>query len=113
MENVTVHAFRRCAQRQVDNEAIEMVIRHGRKVHRTGVVFYFLGRRDLPEALRRQDRYAKLEGLTLLVSQDGEVITAYRNRAACRKIRKKLKYRAIPPQGDPFRSAFQAQKLVA
>lgn len=113
MENLTTHAFRRCAQRQVDSEAIELVINHGRKVHRTGVIFYFLGRRDLPEALRRQDRYAKLEGLTLLVSQDGEVITAYRNRAACRKIQKKLKYRATSPQGDLFGIVLQAEKLVA
>lgn len=93
MENLTDHALKRCAQRQVDSEAIELVTSYGRKIHRTGVVFYFLGRRDLPEALRRQDRYAKLEGVTLLVGQDGEVITSYRNRTALGKIRRKAKYR--------------------
>jgi hypothetical protein len=77
----------------VDDDAMEVVRQFGRAFHRTGVTFYFLGRRDLPEELRRQDRYAKLEGTTLLVGSDGVLITAYRNRVACRVIKKKPKYR--------------------
>lgn len=93
MSEKTSHAAKRCAQRQLGDHAMEVARQYGQAFHRTGVTFYFLGRRDLPEELRRQDDYAKLEGTTLLVGADGVVITAYRNRAACRVIKKKPKYR--------------------
>ena len=93
MRILTDHARLRCAQRRLDPDAFAFVKRHGRKVRRTGVTFYFLGRRDIPGALRGDDRYAKLEGTTLLVGPDGTLITAYRNRRALRDICKKVKYR--------------------
>jgi hypothetical protein len=95
----TEHAHKRCAQRNLDAEALELVRRYGRRLHRTGAVFYFLGRRDLPEELLRDDRYARLEGTTLLFSLEGELITAYRNREALRQIRKKEKRRLGPSKG--------------
>ena len=93
MDKLSEHARIRCAQRNIDGEILELVRRYGRKIHRTGVIFYFLGRRDLPEEMWREDRYARLEGTTLLMSLEGELVTVYRNRFACRKIRKKAKYR--------------------
>ncbi len=93
MRELSNHARRRCAQRNIDGDVVELVRQHGRKVHRTGVVFYFLGRRDIPADLQREDGFAKLEGTVLLVSPEGELITAYRNRSALRKIQKKAKHR--------------------
>jgi len=109
MSAKTSHGAKRCAQRKVDDNAMEVVRQFGRAFHRTGVTFYFLGRRDLPEELRRQDRYAKLEGTTLLVGSDGVLITAYRNRAACRVIKKKPKYRLAMVQGSRTLRAFPSQ----
>lgn len=99
IQNFSNHFHLRCAQRNVDPGLVAFVKRHGRKVHRTGITFYFLGRRDIPRSLRRNDRYARLEGATLLVGPDGEVITAYRNREALKAIRRKAKYR-LPSQSQ-------------
>ena len=87
------HARRRCAQRNIETEAVEMARQYGRKVHRTGVVFYFLGIRDIPASLRQHERYRRLEGTTVVAADDGDVITVYRNPAGLRKIKKKVKYR--------------------
>ena len=85
--------MRRCAQRNVPSEVMDFVRRNGQKSHKTGIVFFFLGKRDIPENLRGIDAYAKLEGMTLLESRDGQLITAYQNRYVYRKIRKKPKHR--------------------
>ena len=90
---MTEHARVRCAQWQIAPEALVFVRKHGRKIRRTGVMFYFLGRRDIPDTLRRDDRYAKLEGVTLLEGLDGTLITAYRNPDGLKAIRKKVKHR--------------------
>lgn len=92
MDKITLHARLRCAQRNVNRDTIAFVEWHGRKIHRTGATFYFLGRRNIPEHLRDDDRYAKLEGTVLLAGPDGGFITVYRNRQALKAIRKKLKY---------------------
>lgn len=93
MDSFADHAQQRCAQRNVSTDVLNFVKQHGRKIRRTGVVFYFLGRRDIPERLRSDDRYARLEGTILLVGADGRLITAYRNRKAIKAIRRKTKYR--------------------
>ncbi|MFN3432067.1 MAG: hypothetical protein ACK46X_19220 [Candidatus Sericytochromatia bacterium] len=61
----------------------------GRRIHRTGIRFVFLGQRDIPESHRRSHGY--LAGATLLVSSDGTVLTVYKNQAALRTIKKKEK----------------------
>lgn len=91
-ERFSKHAFERASQRNIRGENIEFLLRFGRKIHRAGALFVFLGRHDIPSEYLRDDRYAKLEGTTLVVSNDGEcLITAYRNKKALRQIKKKLK----------------------
>ncbi|HEU5439578.1 MAG TPA: DUF4258 domain-containing protein [Ktedonobacterales bacterium] len=92
-QRFTKHARTRASRRNVALDAVEYVLDHGRIVYRTGVMFYFLGRRDIPPADRRASWAARLEGTTVLVALDGEVITVYRNRCALRTITRKLKYR--------------------
>ena len=67
------HAALRMAQRNIRPEDAVRVLRCGREEHRTGVAFYFLGRRDVPEGLERE--LGHLVGTTLLV-RGGTVITA-------------------------------------
>jgi hypothetical protein len=88
------HACRRAARRNVARAAVEYVIAHGRAIQRTGVTFYFLGRRDMPHADRGASWASRLEGTVVLVASDGEVITVYRNRGALRMIQRKLKHRS-------------------
>lgn len=99
MNSFPDHAQQRCAQRNLSTDVLNFVKQHGQKIRRTGVVFYFLGRRDIPERLRSDDRYARLEGTILLVGPDGRLITTYRNRKAIKTIRRKTKYR-LPAWGQ-------------
>lgn len=92
-QRFTTHARKRASRRNVERDAAEYVLTHGRMIQRTGVTFYFLGWRDIPPADRRASWAARLEGTTVLVAPDGEVITVYRNRSALRPIMRKLKYR--------------------
>jgi len=95
---VTDHAERRFAQRGIKVSDIEMVMRLGCKIHRTGVTFYTLRRKDIPDEFRRRDRLSKLEGATLLVRPaDGVIITAYKNRRSFRQIKKKGKWASLNP----------------
>lgn len=89
----TAHAQLRCAQRNLAPWSITYVIDHGVQIRRTGVIFYVLRGRDIPPTDRRMDAYAKLEGTVLLVTDDGCLLTAYRQHDAYHRIARKLKYR--------------------
>ena len=90
---LTAHAARRAARRNIAPEALEYVLTYGRRIQRTGVTFYFLGRRDVPAADRQASWVSRLEGTVALLSNDGALITVYRQRNALRSIQRKLKYR--------------------
>ena len=90
---LTAHAARRTARRNIAPEALEYVLTYGRRIQRTGVTFYFLGRRDVPAADRKASWATRLEGTVVLLSKDGALITVYRQRNALRSIQRKLKYR--------------------
>lgn len=88
----TWHARRRGARRNVAPDAVDYVLAHGRMIQRTGVMFYFLGWRDIPPCDRRASWASRLEGSIVLVAPDGAVITIYRNRRGLRAIARKMKY---------------------
>jgi hypothetical protein len=89
----TRHARGRGARRNVEPDAVDYVLAHGRMIQRTGVTFYFLGRRDMPASDRGTSWAARLEGTIILQASDGAVITLYRNRRGAHAIARKLKYR--------------------
>ena len=93
MIRLTTHAACRAARRNIPPAALEYVLTYGRRIQRTGVTFYFLGRRDLPPADSRASWASRLEGTVALVSSDGALITIYRQRKALATIRRKTKYR--------------------
>ncbi len=72
---------------------MEYVLAYGRMIQRTGVMFFFLGRRDIPACDRCASWAARLEGTIVIVAPDGAVITVYRNRGGLRPIARKMKYR--------------------
>ena len=91
------HAMERVAKRNLSVAEIDYALKYGQRIHRTGIVFYFLGERDIPKDDRRNSNIVRLVGLTLLVSQDRELITVYRNRDGLRAIKRKSKYQWSRP----------------
>lgn len=89
----TQHARRRSARRNVAPDAVDYVLAHGRMLQRTGVMFFFLGRRDIPSCDRCASWASRLEGTIVIVAENGDVVTVYRNRQGLRQIARKMKYR--------------------
>jgi len=94
------HAHCRAARRNVAPQLVDYVLTYGRWIQRTGITFYFLGKRDVPAADRRAGWASRLIGTVVLVAPNGEIITVYRNRHALRAIQRKLKYRVASESRD-------------
>ena len=90
--SLTNHAQLRGSQRNINPEDIDLILRYGRELHRTGTSFFFLGKRDIPEDLWTDDHMMKLEGTVLIIGNDSaSLITCYKNKKALREIKKKSK----------------------
>jgi hypothetical protein len=87
---ISRHAARRMAQRNLSVGDVALVLRFGRKEHRTGVEFFFLGERDVPPGWGRE--LERLVGTTV-VAADECILTVYRNEKALAQIKRKLKWR--------------------
>lgn len=87
---MTSHAVQRSAQRNISPEAIAATLEYGRKLHRTGRVFFTLLNKDVAQIPELQV-YA---GTTILVGRDGSVVTAYANKNSYSVIKKKSKRRS-------------------
>ena len=86
------HARRRGAQSNLSDRDIELVRRYGVLEHRTGVRFYFVGKREVERYRDVEPRLAKLHDIVMIVSSDDfVVITVYRNHNALKDIRRKSK----------------------
>lgn len=92
LERLSRHAAVRISQRNIRAEDIAFVMRFGRHLHNGGALFVFLGQRNIPDEYRTDDRIAKLEGTTLVMSRDGCLITAYKNKKGLKKVLKKCKF---------------------
>jgi hypothetical protein len=92
----TSHARERQAQRNLSVEDVQFVWEYGRRYHNAGALHVFLGRRDLPVDKALYQRFARLEGTTLVLGgafAEPVLITVYRNRRGTKKLRSKDKYR--------------------
>lgn len=87
---ISRHAVRRMAQRNLSVGDVALVLRFGRKEHRTGVKFFFLGERDVPPGQERE--LERLVGTTIIAA-DECILTVYRNERALAQIKRKLKWR--------------------
>ena len=98
IEKISKHALARVAQRNFHKDEISFILRFGQRIYNGGALFVFLGKHNLPTECLKEDKYAKLEGSTLVISGDGTcLITIYKNKKGLKKIKKKLK-RFIPYQ---------------
>ncbi len=86
----TVHAQLRMAQWNLRESDILCVIRYGQKYHRHGILFHFMGKKDIPQNAAKD--LARLEGTTVLTADSRTIITVYRNRNALKVIKGKVAY---------------------
>lgn len=77
---LTRHAEERMARRRVSVADLETVLRHGRVLHVRGARIFVVGRKEIrtDSALRRGAE--RLEGLQVVTSLEGAIMTVYRNR---------------------------------
>ena len=106
---VTTHAARRMAQRNVSLDDALLVICYGTVEHRTGVEFYFLAQRDIPTGRERQ--LERLVGTTVVV-RSGRIETVYRNRRALPSIRRKSKLQRPPRPSRPGMAGLETQLVT-
>ncbi len=76
----TVHGAKRASARRISVVAVDAVLLWGRELRLRGAWVYVVGRRDVRRAAREGVDIASLEGVHVVCSDDGAVITVYRNR---------------------------------
>lgn len=77
----TNHAIKRMAQRNVSENQVSFILKHGYAVHRAGAVLVSLRDKDIPKKLRADNQFARLAGTTVVLSREEPIIlTVWRNR---------------------------------
>lgn len=94
----TNHAQTRMAQRNLTLEDVYFVLENGQRIHRAGAIFFFLGKRNIPEKLRSDQEHVRLEGSVVVTSRRlPRIITVYRNRSnGLRRIKRKVQWDNLP-----------------
>lgn len=77
--SMSQHAAIRVSSRRLPSEAMEVVFRYGREVHTRGAVVFVVGRKEVHLAHRRGLDLTKFEGVHMVCSVEGIVLTAYRS----------------------------------
>lgn len=77
---LTYHATIRMQQRGIRHDAVQAAIAYGRRIHAKGLTFCVLGRKEVLREAERGRDLRDFEGLHVLMSHDGAVVTAYCNR---------------------------------
>jgi len=92
--SLSKHAKERADQRNLSEEEIAFIVENGRKRHRSGVIFYQMLRKNMPDELPGNHPFRRLDGTTIVVSPCGtNVVTLYRNPKAFKRDSSKQKHR--------------------
>lgn len=91
---LTAHAQLRMCQRNVTNEQLSFILRHGQQHHCAGAILVTLRRKDIPKNHAAQSKFTYLEGTTIVLSRDAPtVLTIWRNKGkGLQHIRHKPRY---------------------
>lgn len=76
---LTTHARQRMDGRRVPAEAVAAVLAHGREAWVRGACVHALGRREVERGARRGLDLRPYEGLQVVCSPQGDILTVYRN----------------------------------
>ena len=84
------HAAKRVSQRGIEPAVVAEIIKYGTRIHKQGFVFHFMPKADIQMYYHKDDR-KRFESVIVLTSQDGCVVTTYRNPDAVSEIKRKSK----------------------
>lgn len=76
---LTQHASLRSQQRSIPLPTIDLVTTYGRKIHARGATFMVVGRKEVDRYKGMGIDLSKAQGVHVLLSTQGHVITTYRN----------------------------------
>jgi len=79
-EVLTRHARERMGARGLSSTAISAALDYGRVVHTRGAAIHVIGRKEVDWFDRLGIDLSRYEGVQVVCSSDGAVITVYRNR---------------------------------
>ena len=85
---LTEHAKRRANSRGISESTIELVISIGRYAYGNNAIYFWLGKKEVKKYIKIIPNITKYEGVVVVASLDGDVITTYKNR----RFNKKLKW---------------------
>lgn len=74
------HARMRMMARRISETALSAVIDYGRVVYVRGAKIYVIGRKEVTKFLRQGVELADYEGIHVVCSTEGVILTTYRNR---------------------------------
>ena len=77
---LTEHARQRMDQRGVSEQAVELALQFGRKIHSRRALFHVIGKKEINKLGDLHPELKELDGVQVLTTEDSEsVITVYRN----------------------------------
>jgi len=77
---LTNHAKDRMVGRRLSTTAVSATLDYGRTLHLRGAEIHFLGRREVRKHYRLGVDLSHLEGLMVVCSNEGVILTVYRNK---------------------------------
>ena len=79
-QTITKHAWMRMNTRRISQTALSAVINYGRVVYVRGAKIYVIGRKEVEAFLRKDIELTDYEGIHVVCSPEGTIMTTYRNR---------------------------------
>lgn len=76
---LTQHASVRLHSRRFSRDRVEMALGFGREIHVKGITFFVVGRKEVLAAREAGFDISKAEGMHVLCSREGAIVTMYRN----------------------------------
>lgn len=78
-DKITAHAESRMVEWRLTQNDIEAALSFGREVHTRGITIFAIGQKEVKKASLQKLDISKLEGVHVLCSRDGDIVTTYRN----------------------------------
>ena len=98
---LTMHASQRMTARGITETAVRAVLDHGRIVHVRGAAVHALGRKEVRCFRRRGIDLAPYEGIHIVCTPDGTILTVYRNQDF-RGLRPRFRHRTTAREAYPL-----------
>ena len=84
----SAHFQRGQDQRNITDGEIALALCYGKRFYEGEDCVYFLGRKQMPDRLDPQ-RARRADGTTVVVTRDGHLVTAWRNRKGLRALKRR------------------------